>query len=42
VTERLASIPLSSAIDLANLDWRDLLVEAGFANDARAHFGWEP
>jgi hypothetical protein len=33
---------LRSSIDLANLDWRDLLVEADFANDTRAHLGWKP
>ncbi len=28
------------AIDLAKLDWRDLLVWAGFANDITAHDQW--
>ena len=33
---------LERAIDLANLDWRDLLVAAGFADDVRAHSSWHP
>ena len=33
---------LGRAIDLANLDWRDLLVAAGFAHDSREHEGWFP
>ena len=28
------------AIELANTDWRDLLVSAGFANDINAHDVW--
>ena len=31
---------LVDAIALAQADWRDLLVAAGFANDVRAHLGW--
>ena len=30
------------AIALAHLDWRDLLVEAGFADDVNAHLSWHP
>ncbi len=33
---------LREAVDLAKLDWRDLLVSAGFANDIRAHLQWWP
>lgn len=33
---------LREAIDLANIDWRDLLVWAGFADDAQAHKNWTP
>ncbi len=33
---------LKEAIDLANTDWRDVLVAAGFANDPRAHERWQP
>lgn len=33
---------LYSAVDLANTDWRDLLVEAGFAHDVEAHKSWFP
>ncbi|MBZ5667706.1 MAG: hypothetical protein LAO30_24300 [Acidobacteriia bacterium] len=32
---------LRRAVDLAKCDWRDLLVAAGFANDAEAHKKWE-
>ena len=31
---------LQSAIDLAELDWRDVLVAAEFANDLSAHKAW--
>jgi hypothetical protein len=33
---------LASAIRLANVDWRDLLVSAGFAHDPVAHKSWFP
>ncbi|HXM99624.1 MAG TPA: hypothetical protein VN982_14220 [Candidatus Dormibacteraeota bacterium] len=33
---------LKDAIKLANMDWRDLLVAAGFANDTTAHQRWIP
>ena len=33
---------LSEAIDLAALDWRDLLVVADFADDLTAHASWQP
>jgi diaminohydroxyphosphoribosylaminopyrimidine deaminase/5-amino-6-(5-phosphoribosylamino)uracil reductase len=33
---------LDEAIALAKLDWRDLLVEAGFADDVDAHERWIP
>lgn len=33
---------LRDAIALAQIDWRDLLVAAGFADDHRAHERWEP
>jgi hypothetical protein len=33
---------LSEAIQLAELDWRDLLVAAGFADDPTAHTRWMP
>ncbi len=32
---------LYDAIALAQTDWRDLLVAAGFAEDPRAHKGWK-
>jgi hypothetical protein len=32
---------LRGAVDLAKLDWRDLLVAAGFAHDPEAHKKWE-
>jgi hypothetical protein len=32
---------LESAVKLAQLDWRDLLVATGFANDVEAHRHWE-
>ncbi|MDR3401841.1 MAG: hypothetical protein P4L99_05010 [Chthoniobacter sp.] len=33
---------LREAIDLAKLDWRDLLVAAGFAHDPLEHQRWIP
>jgi hypothetical protein len=33
---------LREAVRLAKEDWRDLLVAAGFAHDARAHEKWMP
>jgi hypothetical protein len=33
---------LQRAIDLANIDWRDVLVAAGFGNDVKAHLSWWP
>jgi hypothetical protein len=33
---------LREAIRLAQVDWRDLLVAAGFAHDPLAHERWEP
>lgn len=33
---------LAEAIRLAEVDWRDLLVAAGFAEDLTAHARWEP
>lgn len=33
---------LLEAIELAQIDWRDLLVAAGFADDVSAHAGWWP
>ena len=33
---------LRTAIELAQKDWRDLLVAAGFADDLRAHEQWVP
>jgi hypothetical protein len=33
---------LREAIALAKLDWRDLLVAAGFADDIHAHERWRP
>jgi hypothetical protein len=33
---------LYSAVELANTDWRDLLVAAGFADDVDAHRSWFP
>ncbi len=37
------SLPgLRGAIRLAKEDWRDLLVEAGFEEDLRAHYRWQP
>jgi hypothetical protein len=31
---------LKKAIELAKADWRDLLVDAGFAHDTEAHKSW--
>jgi hypothetical protein len=31
---------LEKAISLAKVDWRDLLVASGFADDAQAHYLW--
>lgn len=31
---------LKKAVDLAKTDWRDLLVDAGFAHDPEAHRTW--
>ena len=31
---------LKQAIELARTDWRDLLVDAGFAHDPQAHKSW--
>ena len=31
---------LNEAVDLAKLDWRDLLVWAEFANDVQVHQKW--
>ncbi len=33
---------LRAAVDLARVDWRDLLVAAGFANEVQAHLRWIP
>jgi len=33
---------LHYAVDVANRDWRDVLVAAGFGNDVRAHEAWHP
>lgn len=33
---------LVEAVALAQTDWRDLLVAAGFADDPRAHEAWLP
>ena len=33
---------LRSAIDLARIDWRDLLMAAGFGNNIHAHQSWQP
>jgi hypothetical protein len=47
---RIAALKLSAgdvtklleAVELAQDDWRDLLVTAGFADDPNAHEAWEP
>jgi hypothetical protein len=33
---------LSEAVRIANVDWRDVLVAAGFGHDTRAHESWWP
>jgi len=33
---------LQRAIDLAKIDWRDVLVAAGFGSDVTAHKAWWP
>lgn len=33
---------LVEAVELAKIDWRDLLMAAGFGYDVRAHEDWEP
>lgn len=33
---------LGGAVVLANIDWRDLLMSAGFGEDLSAHQQWEP
>jgi len=33
---------LLSAVHRAQIDWRDVLVWAGFGNDIRAHLAWWP
>lgn len=33
---------LQAAVELAKLDWRDLLTAADFANDVHAHQDWLP
>jgi hypothetical protein len=33
---------LKESVRLANQDWRDLLVAAGFANSTEAHLQWQP
>ena len=33
---------LQRAVDLAKTDWRDVLVCAGFGDDAKAHESWWP
>jgi len=33
---------LADAVRLANKDWRDLLVAAGFADSVDAHKDWKP
>lgn len=33
---------LREAVSLAQTDWRDVLVAAGFGNDASAHLHWAP
>lgn len=35
-------IKLRRAIEVANQDWRDLLVGAGFADSVTAHLHWQP
>ena len=33
---------LSAAVEMGKADWRDLLVEAGFADDPQEHERWVP
>jgi hypothetical protein len=33
---------LREAVELAKIDWRDLLMAAGFGNNVRAHERWMP
>ena len=33
---------LRRAVEIAQIDWRDVLVAAGFAHDVRAHEVWFP
>lgn len=33
---------LRRAVEIANVDWRDVLVAAGFGRDPRAHERWFP
>jgi len=33
---------LERAVQIAQVDWRDVLVAAGFAHDVRAHEAWFP
>ncbi len=33
---------LEQAVNQAQVDWRDVLVAAGFANNATAHLEWRP
>ena len=33
---------LSNAVESAQIDWRDVLVAAGFSTDVRAHEKWLP
>ncbi len=35
-------LKLEHAVRLAQTDWRDLLIAAGFAEDLRAHETWTP
>jgi hypothetical protein len=35
-------VELERAIGVAKIDWRDVLVAAGFADDTRAHQRWRP
>lgn len=33
---------LARAVEIAQTDWRDVLVAAGFGHDPRAHLAWFP
>ena len=33
---------LTRAVEIAQTDWRDVLVAAGFGHDVRAHLAWFP